>query len=168
MNNLIQRNYLEISSIESLIEVKKPNSNLSISPINNPDYLLNKFFYKEIGKKHNWIDRLSWNEKQWIDYVNNKNVKTYILKEGIQLVGYFEQIFYQDAKDCEIAYFGILEEYIGKKYGGYLLSEAIKISFKIGSNRVWVHTCSLDHKHALKNYKARGMKVFKSENLNIG
>ena len=113
MNNLIQRNYLEISSIESLIEVKKPNSNLSISLINNPDYQLNKFFYKEIGKKHNWIDRLSWNEKQWIDYVNNKNVKTYILKEGIAC-GYFEQIFYPDAKDCEIAYFGILEEYIGK------------------------------------------------------
>ena len=114
MNNLIQRNYLEISSIESLIEVKKPNSNLIISPIDNPDYQLNKFFYKEIGKKHNWIDRLSWNEKQWIDFVNNKNVKTYVLKEANELVGYFEQIFYQDAKDCEIAYFGILESILEK------------------------------------------------------
>ncbi len=168
MNNSIQRNYLEISSIKSLIEVKKPNSNLTISPINKPDYQLNKFFYKEIGKNHNWIDRLSWNEKQWIDYLNNQNVKTYVLKEGIQLVGYFEQIFYKDAKEYEIAYFGILEDYIGKRYGGYFLSEAIKICFKIGCNRAWVHTCSLDHKHALKNYKARGMKVFKSENVNIG
>ena len=168
MNKKIDRNYLEIFSLSELNETKNPSNEFVLELIDPPNFQLNKFFYKEIGKKHNWIDRLSWNEKQWIDYVNNKNVKTYILKEGIQLVGYFEQIFYQDAKDCEIAYFGILEEYIGKKYGGYLLSEAIKISFKIGSNRVWVHTCSLDHKHALKNYKARGMKVFKSENLNIG
>ena len=167
MKNTVQRNYLEIKSVESLLEVSKPNSNLNILPVNKPDHQLNKFFYKEIGKKHNWFDRLSWNEKQWIDYITDPYVKTYILKENENLVGYFEQIFYQSEKDCEIAYFGILEEYIGKRYGGYLLSEAIKISFKLGSRRVWVHTCSLDHKHALKNYKSRGMKVFKSENLNI-
>ena len=72
---------------------------------------------------------------------------------------------YIEKNDCEIAYFGILEEYIGKKIGAYLLSEAIKKSFKNGSKRVWVHTCSLDHKHALDNYLSRGMKVFKSESL---
>ena len=69
--------------------------------------------------------------------------------------------------DCEIAYFGVLEEFIGKKYGGYLLSEAIKESFRLGARRVWVHTCSLDHKHALENYKSRGMKIFKSETISI-
>jgi len=46
-----------------------------------------------------------------------------------------------------------------------LLSEAIKSSFNMGGERVWVHTCSLDHKNALKNYLARGMKNFKSEIL---
>ena len=61
----------------------------------------------------------------------------------------------------------VLGEYIGKQLGGYLLSEAIKISFNIGSKRIWVHTCSLDHENALKNYLSRGMKVFKSEILNL-
>ncbi len=168
MSNLVQRNYLEIKSLENLLEVRKPNTNLNILLVDKPDYQLNKFFYKEIGKKHNWIDRLSWSENQWIEYLNDHHVKTYILKENDNLVGFFEQIFYQSEKDCEIAYFGVLEEYIGQRYGGYLLSEAIKMSFKKGARRVWVHTCSLDHKHALKNYMARGMKVFKSENLNIG
>ena len=74
-------------------------------------------------------------------------------------------MFYEDIKEIEIAYFGILEEYFGRKLGGYLLSEAINISFSLGFVRVWVHTCSLDHKNALKNYIARGMKVFKSETL---
>jgi len=81
--------------------------------------------------------------------------------------GYFEQNIHIQKHECEIAYFGILEEYIGKKIGAYLLSEAIKKSFKTGSKRIWVHTCSLDHKHALENYLSRGMKVFKSENLSL-
>ena len=60
-----------------------------------------------------------------------------------------------------------MEEYQNKKLGSYLLSEAIKKSFENKVNRVWVHTCSLDHKNALSNYIARGMKIFKSEKINI-
>ena len=165
MKTNIKRNYLEINSIQNLSEVFKPSNNLNIKLIEKPNFQLNKFFYKEIGKKHRWIDRLSWTEKNWIKYVTSPDVKTYVLKEDLNLAGYFEQIFHNENEDCEIAYFGILEEFIGKKYGGYLLTEAIKRSFNFGVNRVWVHTCSLDHRHALKNYKSRGMKIFKTENV---
>ena len=72
-----------------------------------------------------------------------------------------------EASKCEVAYFGILEEFIGKKYGGYLLSEALKLGFRKNTKKVWLHTCSLDHKHALKNYLGRGMKIFKSETINL-
>ena len=167
MKTIIKRNYLEINSIQNLSEVFKPSNNLNISLIEEPDFQLNKFFYKEIGKKHRWMDRLLWTEKNWIEYLNSLEVKTYVLKEDHNLAGYFEQIFHNEKNDCEIAYFGVLEEFIGKKYGGYLLSEAIKESFKLGAKRVWVHTCSLDHKHAIENYKSRGMKIFKSETISI-
>ena len=50
-----------------------------------------------------------------------------------------------------------------KKLGGYMLTEAIKISFSYKVKRVWVHTCSLDHKNALNNYLARGMKIYNIE-----
>ena len=167
MKTNIKRNYLEINSIQNLSAVFKPSNNLNISLIEKPNFQLNKFFYKEIGKKHRWIDRLSWTEKNWIKYVTSPDVKTYVLKEDLNLAGYFEHIFHNEKNDCEIAYFGVLEEFIGKKYGGYLLSEAIKESFRLGARRVWVHTCSLDHKHALENYKSRGMKIFKSETISI-
>ena len=167
MSIKVKRNYLEINSIENLAEVTKPSDNISVHLIKKPDFQLNKFFYKEIGKKHRWTDRLSWSEKNWIEYLNNPDVTTYVLKEKKIFAGYFEQIFDNFKEGCEIAYFGILTEFIGKKYGGYLLSEAIKKSFKIGAKRIWVHTCSLDHKHALKNYQSRGMKIFKSETINI-
>ena len=81
------------------------------------------------------------------------------------MVGFFELIFHLNNKETEIAYFGILEEFFSKGYGGYLLSEAIKLGFQSDIKRVWVHTCSLDHPNAILNYKSRGMKVFKNEIL---
>jgi len=167
VNNQVKRNYLEIKSIDDLARVDRPFNDLYIDKIYPPDFQLNKFFYKEIGKKHRWIDKLVWSNQNWIEYLNKKVTNTYILKQKSELVGYFEQIFYQDKLDCEIAYFGILEEYQNKKLGSFLLSEAIKKSFASNTKRVWVHTCSSDHKNALNNYISRGMKIFKTETLKI-
>lgn len=163
MSEHIYRKYLEMKSLSYLKEVKNPNENYEIKLVNPTDFQLNKFLYKYIGKKYHWIDRLSWTDKTWVDYVSNSKLSTYTLKNKEDLVGYFELIYHKDKKECEIVYFGILEEYFGKKLGGFLLSEAIKKSFKLDTNRVWLHTCSLDHENALKNYLSRGMSVFKSE-----
>jgi ribosomal protein S18 acetylase RimI-like enzyme len=161
----IFRNYLELKSIKDFKEVKKPSEGCIVE-LNNPkDFQLNKFFYKNIGKNCQWVDRLVWTDIDWAKYVSDEKLFTYILKNNYEIAGYFELLFNKDTKEAEIAYFGILKEYFGKKLGGYLLSEAIKFSFKIGCTRVWVHTCSLDHKNALHNYQSRGMKIFKSEIL---
>ena len=163
----IFRSYLEIKKIDDLNETVKPNENCKIELINPPNLQLNKFLYKQIGKNHRWIDRLSWNDQVWRNYLDNTRVSTYVIKENNDLAGYFEQIYNEQNNDFEIAYFGILEEYHNKKLGSYLLSEAIKISFKNKIDRVWVHTCTLDHKNALNNYVTRGMKIFKTEIINI-
>ncbi|MDB3959612.1 GNAT family N-acetyltransferase [Candidatus Pelagibacter sp.] len=167
MREEVKRNYLEINSIQDLIEAAKPTVNYSLNFLEPTNFQLNKFFYKNIGKKHKWIDRLVWTETQWIDYVSNEKVETYIFKYKDDLVGFFELISHSEKKEVEIAYFGLLEEFQNKKLGSYLLSEAIQISFKKNINRVWVHTCSLDHKNALNNYIARGMKIFKTETVRI-
>jgi len=163
----IFREYLEIKSLDEFLEVKKPSSNYSVDLLNPKDFQLNKFFYKNIGKNCQWTDRLIWSDQIWIEYISNEKLSTYILKDKNEIAGYFELIFNKDLREVEIVYFGILEEYFGKKLGSYLLSEAIKISFSLGFLRVWVHTCSLDHKNALNNYLSRGMKIFKSETLII-
>ena len=167
MNKKIDRNYLEIYSLGELNKTKNPSSEFVIELINPPNFQLNKFFYKEIGKKHHWVDRLTWNDKEWIKYTTNNNTKTYILKKENDLVGFFELIFHSDENETEIAYLGILEEYLNKRLGSYLLSNAITKSFLNKPKRVWVHTCSLDHKNALNNYLSRGMKIFKKETISI-
>jgi ribosomal protein S18 acetylase RimI-like enzyme len=161
----IYRTYLEIKSINNLNEVKKPTGNYSINLVNPIDFQLNKFLYKQIGQKYFWKDRLEWSNKNWIEYVSDEKLSTYVLKNNKEIVGYFELIFHKTKEEVEIAYFGILEDYFGKKLGGYLLSQAIKKAFELNIKRVWLHTCSLDHKNALKNYLSRGMAIFKSEIL---
>ena len=167
MTQEVQRNYLEIKSIQDLNEVIEPNEDYSLDLLEPINFQLNKFFYKNIGKKHKWVDRLIWSEEKWINYVSSKNINSYVFKHKDDLVGFFELIFHPENNETEIAYFGILEEYQNKKLGSFLLSEAIKKSFINNTNRVWVHTCSFDHKYALSNYISRGMKIFKTETLKI-
>ncbi len=168
MTEEVKRNYLEISSLKDLKEVDKPTKDYSLNLLEPVDFQLNKFFYKNIGKKYKWVDRLIWSDENWINYVSSKDVKTYILKYKDDLVGFFELIFHQEKNEIELAYLGILEEYQNKNLGSYLLSQAIKESLdKQNIKRVWVHTCSLDHKNALGNYLSRGMKIFKSEIINV-
>ena len=167
MTQEVKRSYLEIKSLQDLKNVPEPPADYSLNLLDPINFQLNKFFYKNVGKKHQWVDRLVWSESQWIDYVSSKNVKTYIFKHKQDLAGFFELIFHIKNNETEIAYFGLLEEFQNKKLGSYLLSEAIKISFSENINRVWLHTCSLDHKNALNNYISRGMQIFKTETVVI-
>ena len=167
MSKKVERNYLEINSIEELNEPNNLSSDFIIELVQPDDFKLNKFFYKNIGKSHNWVDRLIWTDKQWMNYTSDRSVRTYVLKKKDDLAGYFELVIHKDKKEVEIAYLGLLEEYHNQKLGSFLLSSAIRNSFKEKANRVWVHTCSLDHKNALKNYLSRGMKIFKKETISI-
>ncbi|MDC3099866.1 GNAT family N-acetyltransferase [Candidatus Pelagibacter sp.] len=162
----VQRNFLELKDLKNL-KTNSTNKKKYLVKKIKPDFQLNKFFYRQVGKKHRWIDRLSWSDEKWINYISNKNLETYIICESEELVGFFELLNNPKLEETEISYFGLLEEYIGKGIGGYALSVAIRKSFEKNIRRVWLHTCTLDHPNALKNYIARGMTIFKKENINI-
>ena len=162
----VERNFLELRDIKKLKFNSFKENKFLIKKI-KPDFQLNKFFYKQVGKKHRWIDRLSWTDEKWINFISNKNLETYVISELEDLIGFFELLYNPNLNETEISYFGLLEEYIGKGIGGYALSEAIKKAFEKNIKRVWLHTCTLDHPNALKNYIARGMRVFRKENINI-
>ena len=162
----VERNFLEIKDLRNLKENINMENNFLIKKI-KPDFQLNKFFYKQVGKKHRWIDRLIWSDEKWMTYISNKNLETYVISKCDELVGFFELLYNPELKETEISYFGLLEEYIGKGIGGFALSSAIRKAFEKNINRLWLHTCTLDHPNALKNYIARGMTVFKKENIKI-
>ena len=91
MKKEIERNYLEINSLEDLNETNILSEDYSIKLVEPRDFQLNKFFYKNVGKNHHWIDRLIWTDQQWSNYTSDNKVKTYILKNKDDLAGYFDR-----------------------------------------------------------------------------
>ena len=129
MTKEVKRNYLEINTLKELKEVNNISENYSLNLLDPSNFQLNKFFYKNVGKKHQWVDRLIWTDNQWIDYVSSKDVKTYIFKKKDDLAGFFELISHEEKKEIEIAYFGLLEEFQNKNLGSFYLAKQLKNLF---------------------------------------
>jgi ribosomal protein S18 acetylase RimI-like enzyme len=165
MQRNIIRSYLHITSKDRPIKSRCKEKNLEVLLEEKPTPDLCKFFYKEVGKDFFWRDRLKWSDQDWLNYINKDFFKLYILKYNNKLAGYYELLYDPRVLSMEIPYFGIFKEFYGKGIGGYLLTDAILNSFNQKVDKVWVHTCTLDHPNALKNYLARGMKVFKTEEI---
>jgi len=161
----IDRFYLHIISRSDLTKSNCNEKDLEVILEKKPTIDFCKFLYKEVGRDFFWRDRLKWNDQNWLDYISKDFFKLYILKQNNKLVGYYELLYEPKSSSMEIPYFGIFKEFYGRGIGGYLLTDAILTSFNQKINKVWVHTCTLDHPNALKNYLARGMKIFKTEKI---
>ena len=166
MVSRVKRYFLEIKDFSNTIDLKLPE-NYKIILDDKNDFQLNKFFYKQIGLDHYWRDRLLWSDKEWIKYVTNKNLETHVLKKGEDLVGYYEQEYHPGSNEVELINLGVLKEFRGLKLGSTLVNHAIASASRKNPGRMWVHTCSLDHKHALQNYKSKGFEIFKEEEIDF-
>ncbi len=124
---------------------------------------LNRFLYTAVGGEWYWLGRLPWTFERWMAWLDRPEVETWVARSGGSPAGYFE-LERQERGDVEIAYFGLMRQFIGRGVGGHLLTAAIQRGWEMpGTRRVWVHTCSLDHPSALANYQARGLEVFAVE-----
>ena len=163
----VQRYFLdyEFSKMKKIF-LDDNKSKLKIELNDRSKYEINKFFYKQIGKDHFWRDRLVWTDKQWLKYSTNPLLETWVLKDKNDLIGYYE-IEKHDNKEFELINMGILKEFRSKGFGSVLLNHVLKKSYDNKAEKVWVHTCSLDHKFALANYLSRGFKIFKKEQIDF-
>ena len=123
---------------------------------------LNRMFYETVGSDWSWTSRLTWSETRWQEYVGRPELRTWIGYLSETPMGYFE-LETQPNANVEIRIFGLLPSFLGKRLGSWFLTKAVQTAWTLEANRVWVHTCSLDHPIALANYKARGFKQFKEE-----
>ena len=123
----------------------------------------NRFLYHYVGAKWDWNDKKEWTEKQWQDYAEHKSLKTYVGFVEATPIGYYE-LQAQDMNTVQIMYFGLEPGFIGKGYGGQLLTNAVRQAWSWKAKRVWVSTCDLDHPAALQNYLKRGFKLYYTKN----
>jgi GNAT superfamily N-acetyltransferase len=118
--------------------------------------------YATVGRDFQWTDRLAWSDAEVEHHLGNPGVSIWLMSEGKTPAGYFELQAHDDGS-VEIAYFGLLPAFIGRGWGKYLLTRATQAAWDLGPNRVWLHTCTLDHPSALPNYLKRGYKLVRQE-----
>lgn len=124
-----------------------------------------RYLYTEVGKDYHWLDRLIWSPSQTQDHLDQPEISIWVLTVAGNPAGFFELKQDIDPLDpaVEIVYLGLLPEFIGQGLGKSLLTLAIEQSWKLQPQRVWLHTCSLDHPHALANYQHRGFQIIKED-----
>ncbi|MDB9760989.1 GNAT family N-acetyltransferase [Pelagibacteraceae bacterium] len=163
----VQRFFLELKRTKIKIQSINIPKNVKISLETKKDINVNKFFYRHVGKDHFWRDRLVWSDNEWKKYIDNKNLETNIMKINDSFAGFYEQEFHEDKNEIELIQMGILKEYQGKQLGSFLLKYIINKALSRDIKRLWVHTCSLDHKYALNNYLSKEFKIFKEEEIDF-
>jgi ribosomal protein S18 acetylase RimI-like enzyme len=156
------RTYLQMLAPSDLFSAGDSGQSLRIERAEDCPASFYRYLYSEVGRPYHWVDRLGWTDQEVLSHLEQTDISVYVAYERGSPAGYFELKSWDDGS-VEIAYFGLLQECIGRGLGKYLLSRAVDTAWKMGANRVWLHTCTLDDRAAMPNYVKRGFKPFKKE-----
>lgn len=158
----VKRTYLELRSPAELRPARCAEPGLRLEHVASPAPALARWLYQAVGAEWRWHDRLAWNDDAWRSRFAGPGVSLHVLYRDASPIGYFE-LACAASGDVEIAYLGLVGEWLGRGYGKHLLTLAAEQAFAVGAQRVWLHTCTLDHPAALANYRARGFRPFREE-----
>lgn len=164
--------YLEQSAADELVAGRPPDLPTRIERAELPAPEFSRFLYRSVGGDWFWLDRLPWTWQQWHDWLNRPGVETWVAWVRGTPAGFVELDPQADGT-VEIAYFGLLRDFIGKGLGGHLLATGLSAAWTLAdrwpdrppTRRVRVHTCDLDGPAALANYQARGLRVYRVETV---
>jgi ribosomal protein S18 acetylase RimI-like enzyme len=158
----VTRTYLQMDAPSELRAAQPPEPAPTVERVRDCSVKLFRRLYAEVGRAYHWMDRLGWSDEEIRRHLENPAVSLWLLSWEGEAAGYFE--LKQDADGAvEIAYFGLLPQYLGRGWGKFLLTEAVRAAWSLGAARVWLHTCTLDHPAALPNYLRCGFRRVREE-----
>jgi GNAT superfamily N-acetyltransferase len=163
---MVTRTYLEMSSPGELRPVAVPRPEPRIERMANCTVEFFRYLYEEVGRSYRWTDRLSWTDETIQTYLATPGVSIWLMSWQEAPAGYYELRKHEEV-GVEIAYFGLLPDFIGRGWGKYLLTRAVESAWQLGTDSVWLHTCTLDHPAALPNYLKRGFRPVRQEIYSI-
>ncbi len=121
-----------------------------------------RYLYERVGETWLWYERRALDDQALSTIVDDDRVEIYVLYADGVPAGYAE-LDRRTPPDIELAYFGLLPEFIGRGLGAYLLAAAIDIAWAHEPKRLWMHTNTLDHPKALPLYQRFGFVPYKRE-----
>ena len=149
--------YLELAPEDPLIPPARPApEGFATRRVHDPGF--NRELYRRVGGDYQWVDRLSWSDDRWAAYA--ARVETHLVELEGRTAGYWE-LELDSPESAKIALFGLLGEFHGLGLGGHALTVALSRARELRP-RVWLTTCTLDGPYALPNYRARGMRPFRT------
>lgn len=116
--------------------------------------------FREVGEDWLWVSMLEIGDDEVRDILANPSVETYALRDGDRDIGLVELDF-RVAGECEVVYFGVIKDAIGKGTGRLLMNQAIAKAWAQPIDRFWLHTCTFDHPAAMGFYQRSGFKPYK-------
>ena len=158
----MQTYHLEMTDAGQLRASNSEVEKFAVQRARTPYGSVNRFFYQTVGAMWDWRVRLPWTDTQWQAYVEQPGLETWISYVWGTPAGYFE-LARQQGGEVQVAMFGVLPPFLGRGVGGMQLTAALRQAWAEETRRVWLHAASSDHPHALANYQARGMRLYKTE-----
>src|SRR5207245_3999602 len=158
----VTRTYLEMREPADLQTARSDDSRIRIKQMRDCSAAFFRYLYVEVGRKYQWIDRLPWTDEQIRAHLLRDEIALWLMTHDQAPAGYFELRKWEEGS-VEIAYFGLLPEFLGRGLGKHLLTCAVEEAWAAGAKRVWLHTCTLDDAAAMPNYLKRGFRPFKTE-----
>jgi GNAT superfamily N-acetyltransferase len=154
--------YLEMTARPLRPPVPLPAGKLALLRAERCTVSFYRFLYGTVGAPWLWFERLVWSEAKLAALIEKPEVEIFVLYVGGVPAGFYE-LDRSDATDIELAYFGLMPEFIGRGYGAYLLRAAVDAAWQHNPRRLWVHTCTYDHPRALGVYQRAGFVVYRRE-----
>lgn len=134
----------------------------ALQRVENPALDWYRALFRRVGEPYLWASRLLMTDEQLTAVIRDPAVEIYALRAGQEDAGLLELDF-RNAGECELAFFGLTQEHIGKGAGRWLMNRAIEIAWSHPIRRFWVHTCTLDHPRAVEFYMRSGFVPFKRQ-----
>jgi GNAT superfamily N-acetyltransferase len=156
--------YLEMTDPSDLVPAGPPDPRASIVEVRSCTVSFYRFLYGEVGRIYNWVERRRWSDERLAAHLADPNIRVWTLLYDGCPAGYFE-LFRDPEGGVELAYFGLMQEFLGRGLGKFLLTAATETAWAYDPRpaRVWLHTCDLDAPQALPNYVARGFRPYKTD-----
>lgn len=154
--------YLEMQDEPQSRALTAPATNVLIVPALKPTISFYRYLYNTVGAPWLWYERRQMRDEQLRDIIQNPQVEIYVLYVDGVPAGYAE-LDRRHETDIELAYFGIMPEFIGQRLGPFFLNWMIDKAWSYHPQRFWLHTCTLDHPKALAVYQQAGFVPYKRE-----
>jgi GNAT superfamily N-acetyltransferase len=151
--------YLEMTAPPAGPPRPAPRQGLEIRRAERPTVSFYRYLYAAVGEPWTWAVRRWLSDPELAAILNDPRVEVNVLWAGGVPAGYAE-LDRRAPADVELAYFGLMPEFIGQGLGAYLLDWAIHHAWRGRPRRLWLHTCDLDHPRALGFYQRLGFRIY--------